>query len=66
MMTRDEIIRTAKIAGAKFDNEWNLSLLDTDTVMRFAKLLMLFENEHCAQACTCHLCAEMIRARTDN
>ena len=64
-MTRDEIIRTAKLAGAKFDANWELSKdVNTDTFVRFANFIITMENEECALACTCNgNCSELIRAR---
>ena len=49
-MTRDEIVKMAEEAGAKFDSYWGIAYnVGTATFERFAALVAAAEREACAQ-----------------
>lgn len=51
-MNREDIIRIAREAGAKFDPHWGIAYnIGTATFERFAALVAANEREACAKVC---------------
>lgn len=72
-MKREDVIRMAEEAGAKFDMGWGIAYnCGNETFFRFAKLVAAAERERCAKVCDIYVdfhnenksdaCAEAIRA----
>ena len=68
-MTRDDIIRLAREAGAFFDGDCSVYDMPEHCFEKFAALVAAAEREACAKACDGWMhangndCAEAIRAR---
>ena len=51
-MKREDVIRMAEEAGAKFDMGWGIAYnCGNETFFRFAKLVAAAERERCAKVC---------------
>ncbi len=51
-MNREELMKLAEQAGAKFDPSWGIAYnCGNETFVRFASLVAAAERERCAMAC---------------